>query len=105
MANKQKDTESIDLGCKQVTENDVLTKDGQRTTYTTVYKGSMTVKGTAKDDEGELVESLITVALTLKSDDKAALECCVPLVVGAKRKMELSLTNEDLDNHQETKQT
>ena len=98
MANKN-DKQCIDLGCKQVQENDVITKDGQRTTFMTMYKGSMNVKGTAKDDDGQPVESLITVELKLKSDDKNALEGCVPLIVGAKRKMELSLTNEDLDNH------
>jgi len=88
----------IDLICKQVQENDVITKEGQRTTFLSVYKGSMNVlMGT--DDEGEPVESLITFELKLKSDNKTALEECVPLLVGAKRKMELSLTNEDLDNH------
>jgi len=57
----------IDLICKQVQENDVITKEGQRTTFLSVYKGSMNVlMGT--DDEGEPVESLITFELKLKSD-------------------------------------
>ena len=98
LANNDKTT-GVDLGCKQVTENDVLTKDGQRTTYTTVYKGSINVKGTGKDEDGNSVESNVTVELKLKCDDKAGLESYSPMVVGAKRKMELSLTNEDLDNH------
>ena len=96
---KKDDTPSIDLGCKQVTENDVLTKDGQRTTYTTVYKGSINVKGTGTDDDGVSVESMVAVELKLKCDDKVGLESYIPMVVGAKRKMDLSLTNEDLDNH------
>ena len=98
MANKE-DKQGVDLGCKQVTENDVLTKDGQRTTYTTVYKGSINVKGTGVDEGGASVESMVAVELKLKCDDKVGLESFIPMVVGAKRKMELSLTNEDLDNH------
>jgi len=92
-------TQSIDLSCKQVNENDVLTKDGQRTTFMTLYKGSVIVSGSGSDDDGEPTDSLVTVELKLKSDDKEALERCVPLNVGSWRKMELSLTNEDLDNH------
>ena len=92
MANK-KDAVSIDLSCKQTLENDIETKEGQRTTYTGTYKGSML-----------LGEDLVSAELKLKSDDKDALEKVVPLMVGAKRRMELSLTNEDLDNHPETKQ-
>ena len=98
LANKD-DKQSIDLSCKQVNENDVLTKDGQRTTFMTLYKGSVIVPSTGTDDDGEPTDSLVTVELKLKSDDKDALEGCVPLNVGSKRKMELSLTNEDLDNH------
>lgn len=88
MTNDDDNVKSIDLSCKQTTENDVETKDGQRTTYTGVYKGTMLA--------GDI---LVSVELKLKCDDRDALEMCVPLTVGAKRKMELSLTNEDLDNH------
>jgi len=98
MADKN-DKQGVDLSCKQVNANDVLTKDGERTTYTTVYKGSINVKGTGVDDSGASVESMIAVELKLKCDDKVGLESLIPMVVGAKRKMELSLTNEDLDNH------
>ena len=98
MANND-EKQGVDLSCKQVNANDVLTKDGQRTTYTSVFKGSMNVKGTSTDDDGEPVESMIAVELKLKCDDKVGLESLIPMVVGAKRKMELSLTNEDLDNH------
>ena len=98
LANNDK-TEGVDLGCKQVTENDILTKDGQRTTYTTVYKGSINVKGTGKDEDGNPVESMVAVELKFKCDDKPGLESYAPMVVGAKRNMKLSLTNEDLDNH------
>ena len=96
---KEDDMQSVDLSCKQVTENDVLTKDGQRTTFMTMYKGSVIVPNTGTDDDGEATDSLVTVELKLKSDDKGAIEGCVPMNVGSKRKMELSLTNEDLDNH------
>ena len=92
MVNK-KDAVSIDLSCKQTQASDTLTKDGERTTYTGTYKGTMTVG-----------EKVVTAELKLKSDDKDTLEGVVPLLVGATRKMELSLTNEDLDNHAETKQ-
>lgn len=88
MTTKDKAVKSIDLSCKQTTENDVETKDGQRTTYSAVYKGSVMIGDT-----------LVLAQMKLTSDDRAALEMCVPLTVGTKRKMELSLTNEDLDNH------
>jgi len=89
----------VDLSCKEVTDKDILTKDGQRVTHTTVYKGSINVKGDLLDDDGSPVESMIAVELKLKCEDKAGLESYVPMTVGAKRKMELALTNEDLDNH------
>lgn len=85
---KKKDTVEIDLSCKQAQETDTLTKDGQRTTYTGVYRGTLPVG-----------DNVVTVELKLKSDDKNALDGVVPLVVGATRMMSLSLTNEDLDNH------
>lgn len=78
----------IDLSCKQTTENDVETKEGQRTTHSAVYKGTVLIGNV-----------MVAIQLKLSSDDRAALELCVPLTVGATRKMELSRTNEDLDNH------
>ena len=91
---KKNEVKSIDISCKQTQASDTLTKDGERTTYTGTYKGVLTVGDKA-----------VTAELKLKCDDKDVLEDVVPLTVGATRKMELSLTNEDLDNHKETKQT
>lgn len=86
MVNKKK--VSIDLSCKQTQENDTLMKDGERTTYSGVYKG-----------ETNVGSNVVTVELKLKSDNREALEDIVPLSIGSKRNMELGLTNEDLDNH------
>jgi hypothetical protein len=94
MADKKKSTLNVDLSCKSTQASDTLTKDGERTTFTGTYKGVLNVG-----------EKAVTVELKIKSDDKDALEECVPLVVGATRNLKLFLTDEDLDNHQETKQT
>ena len=91
MATKKEDKVSIDLSCKQTQEKDTLTKDGQRTIHTALYNGDVQVE-----------DSVVTAVLQLKSDDKGALEQIVPLMVGSRRQMDLSLTNEDLDNHPET---
>lgn len=88
---KNKEIVNVDISCKQAQETDTLTKDGQRTTYTGNYKGTLTVG-----------DAVVTVAVTFKSDDKDILESVVPLTVGAKRMLSLSVTNEDLSNHVDT---
>ena len=88
MSKKDTPILSVDLSCKKTQASDTLTSDGERTTYTGTYNGTVNIGDNA-----------VTVELKLKADDQEALEKCAPLTVGVKRKMVLSLTNEDLDNH------
>jgi len=90
---------SVDLTCMKKSADEVLTKNGEKNSVFVEYKGVIEVESSAMDLEGNTIKAEVSVLVKFKSADKSTLGTVVPLDIGAKRKMELSLTNEDLDNH------
>ena len=96
---KKEVTTAVDLTCMKKSADEVLTKNGEKNSVFVEYKGVIEVESGAADLEGNTIKTDVAVLVKFKSNDKSTLGTVVPLDIGAKRKMELSLTNEDLDNH------
>lgn len=98
MADKEELT-SVDLTCMKKSADEVLTKNGEKNSVFVEYKGVIEVEGSTADLEGNKIKTEVSVLVKFKSNDKSTLGTVVPLVIGATRNMKLSLTNENLDNH------
>jgi len=98
MANKE-ELVNVDLTCMRRSVDDVLTKNGEKNSVFAIYKGTIEIEGSTLDLEGNMITTTVTVDVKFKSDNKSTLTTIVPLDIGATRNMKLSLTNEDLDNH------
>lgn len=99
MANKE-NFANVDLTCMKKSADEVLTKNGEKNSVFVEYKGVIEVESGAADLEGNRIKTEVSVLVKFKSNDKSTLSTVVPLDIGATRNMKLSLTNEDLDNHQ-----
>lgn len=86
MATKD-DKVCIDLTCQKTSRIDVLNKDGAKETFTAVYRGTV-----------EVGDRVVTIDAKFSADDEDVLAKTVPIKAGARRMMELGLTDEDLDN-------
>ena len=91
---------NVDLTCMKKSADEVLTKNGEKNSVFVEYKGVIEVESGAADLEGNRIKTEVSVLVKFKSNDKSTLSTVVPLDIGATRNMKLSLTNEDLDNHQ-----
>jgi len=98
MANKE-ELVNVDLTCMKKSADEVLTKNGEKNSVFVEYKGVIEVESGAEDLEGNTIKAEVSVLVKFKSSDKGTLGTVIPLEIGATRNMKLSLTNEDLDNH------
>ena len=94
-----KDPVSVDLTCMKKSADEVLTKNGEKNSVFVEYKGVIEVEAGVADLEGNVIKTEVSVLVKFKSNDTSTLGTVVPLDIGATRRMKLSLTNEDLDNH------
>ena len=96
---KKEDFANVDLTCMKKSADEVLTKNGEKNSVFVEYKGVIEVEGSVADLEGNKIKTEVSVLVKFKSNDTSTLSAVVPLDIGATRNMKLSLTNEDLDNH------